>query len=55
MMVIDAAHLFPHSVIPKVICLTCKRRLTIVIPSNTPLFELYCPCGSQHLMVGIAQ
>ncbi len=47
---IDAEDKFPHLVLPKVICLSCKRRLTVVIPANADLDEMTCHCGEQKMM-----
>jgi len=53
--IIDAQDRFPHRVIPKAICFECRRRVTVVLPSNTDLALIECACGSKNLLIGMTQ
>jgi hypothetical protein len=47
---IEADERFPHRVAPNAVCLACKRRVTLVFPSNMHLTECTCICGERAFM-----
>lgn len=53
-MLIEAEESFPHKVVPKVVCLSCKRRLTLVFPANMTITECTCICGEKSL-IGLSE